>query len=796
MPKLSLRNNSIRISLIILLSFILDDFFINKIIDPPAWDQGYHLSNVFKMYNILDDYNLKILDKFNELLKVTESYRGPLTYFLSAIFIKFSENTYHNAYLSNQIFSVVCILSIFNLGKVYKKPSVGLWGAIIFTFSSLIINQRSDYLIDLSLTSFCTLNLLFFTKWYLDDQALSKFSILSGFTLGLIFLTKPTGIVFFIFPLILIIFKLIKKKNNFNKKVCEIIAFISFFILTIFPWFSKNWLTIITSTINAWNWGVNYQDGLEAYSVESWIYYLKNFPSLFGVMNFSIFSVIFILEKIIQRNIFTFDFKQINKTNLFLLSYAFNCYLITALMSSKDIRFILPVYPLVCLYFSKFILSKEYKIFSIKSKKIILLISISISLFFSENGIIYNSFKIKDFNKWPHNQIILEIKKENPNLISTLAIIPDTKEINTFNLEAEASRQGENVMVRQVISNKKTYKDDLKYFDWFLVKTGDQGIMFNEAKSLLNQYLIANPTFIIHKEWDLNDHGKLILYRRKILNTYLTRNNCTNDISNLDIKNIKNGINLSLFGKGKLLKSANLLIDFFGDEFKESINISLANDFFNKSFDTNECFNISQNISFSFPKEFEKKLLTKARLLDQDGNIKKLIVNQNNFNLTEKFDKQNYIQMENRISKVEDLGMYLKNGEFKSLFDLVGIMNQSDPKQIYLKNAERIYMQRYNDEKNLDNLYSILICQILQKKVNEAQNTINLILQSDNKNGNAHLAKSIISIYLFNKKEARIAIENAKLLEKSKESNEIIKTIEGITLFLEMKFIDSYKTFI
>ena len=86
----------------------------------------------------------------------------------------------------------------------------------------------------------------------------------------------------------------------------------------------------------------------------------------------------------------------------------------------------------------------------------------------------------------------------------------------------------------------------------------------------------------------------------------MTRNNCTNDISNLDIKNIKNGINLSLFGKGKLLKSANLLIDFFGDEFKESINISLANDFFNKSFDTNECFNISQNISFSFPKEFEK----------------------------------------------------------------------------------------------------------------------------------------------------------------------------------------------
>ena len=72
-----------------------------------------------------------------------------------------------------------------------------------------------------------------------------------------------------------------------------------------------------------------------------------------------------------------------------------------------------------------------------------------------------------------------EIKKESINLISTLAILPDTKEINTFNLEAEASRQGEYVAVRQVISNEETYKDDLEFFDWFLLKSGYQGVMSN-----------------------------------------------------------------------------------------------------------------------------------------------------------------------------------------------------------------------------------------------------------------------------------------------------------------------------
>ena len=138
-----------------------------------------------------------------------------------------------------------------------------LRAALIFTFSSLILNHRSDYLIDLSLTSFSTLGFLFFTKWYLDIKKFSFYSALSGAALGLIFLTRPTGITIFFLPFVFIILKLIKRKSSLSYSLKEFIFFIIFFILIIFPWFSRNWLTIITSTINAWNWGENYQDGLE-----------------------------------------------------------------------------------------------------------------------------------------------------------------------------------------------------------------------------------------------------------------------------------------------------------------------------------------------------------------------------------------------------------------------------------------------------------------------------------------------------------------------------------------------------
>ena len=121
------KNSNFQISIIIFLSIFIDNLFISAIDHPPAWDQGYHLSNVFKMYNILDYEGTNILNKFNLLIDVTDSYRGPLTYFLSAIFLKLFNNTYHYAYLSNQVFSIICILSIFNLGKLLKNKTTGIW---------------------------------------------------------------------------------------------------------------------------------------------------------------------------------------------------------------------------------------------------------------------------------------------------------------------------------------------------------------------------------------------------------------------------------------------------------------------------------------------------------------------------------------------------------------------------------------------------------------------------------------------------------------------------------------------
>ena len=790
----SLKNNNIKIFIIIFISLIIDNLFIfYKINSPPSWDQGYHLSNLFKMYNILDAQGIYFSDKFDQLLNVTDSYRGPLTYVISALFIKFFNNSYQYAYLSNQIFNIISIISIYNLGKLLKSESTGIWASIIFTFSSLIINQRSDYLIDLSLTSFSTLGFLFFTRWYLDKKTFSSYSYLAGISLGLVFLTRPTGIIIFTFPFILIILKLIKRKYCFTDSLKELIFFFTAFILIIWPWFSKNWLTIITSIINAWNWGINYQEGLETNSLESWIFYFKKIPLMFGPINFSILSIIILIEKVFQNNLSKFKFKTIKKVNLYFIFYLLNCYLIISLMSSKDIRFVMPIFPILCIYLALFLDPKDFKFFKSSSKNLIIIISITISLLFTKNGLLSKHFSGYLNYNWPHDEIVKEIRKTNKYLISTLAVIPDTKEINTFNLEAEASKQGEYVAVRQVVSNKETYKYDLEYFDWFLLKTGDQGVMTSDSKNLLSKYLLNSSSFMIQKEWYLPDKSKLMLLKRKSLNTYLLKKDCKYNNSNLNIKKIPEGINLNLIWRGTFLKSSSILIDFIGEGFKTSTNISLANNSFNRNFDESSCFYLSQDIPITFNNKNPQELLIKARLLDKNNETKLLNLVENKLIIKGNSDNKNYIKMANKISKVELLGDFLSKGEFKKLFNLVGIINQSDPKQIYLKDAENIFSQRYRENKNLKDLYNILICQILQRHVANSEKTINQILDFDYSNGNAQLAKAIINIYLFDKKDARIAINKAEIYKKSRESDEIIKIIEGLTNLLELDFKNAYR---
>ena len=146
---LKINKTNLLLFLIIISSFLIDKIYLLNISYLPAWDQGYHLTNLFKTYNILENFSINNQEWWQSFWSISETYRGPLTYIFSSIFLKFFGKTYESSILSNNIFSIITILCIFNLCRDLGNKKAGLWGAFIFAFNPYIFDQRVDYLIDI-----------------------------------------------------------------------------------------------------------------------------------------------------------------------------------------------------------------------------------------------------------------------------------------------------------------------------------------------------------------------------------------------------------------------------------------------------------------------------------------------------------------------------------------------------------------------------------------------------------------------------------------------------------------------
>ena len=137
MYKKLIKSYQTKLILLIFISIAFDYFFLIDLSQPPAWDQGYHLSNMFKMHNIISDNNTSFLNKYDSLLNITNSYRGPLTYLISSLATQFTNNSYLGAFLSNHIFNIISIYSIFILGETLKDKRTGIWASIFFSLHQL-----------------------------------------------------------------------------------------------------------------------------------------------------------------------------------------------------------------------------------------------------------------------------------------------------------------------------------------------------------------------------------------------------------------------------------------------------------------------------------------------------------------------------------------------------------------------------------------------------------------------------------------------------------------------------------
>lgn len=200
----------------------------------PCWDTAAHKLNSVYVYELLQHPHLRHLDWYRNIFAVSQLY-PPLFYIVSACFKFVFGQLANTELISNMVFAAILFSSLFFIAQVTFKNKLAAFIAsvLVFLYPAIFWSAHSA-LLDFASVSVVALGLACFLWWSQEPQ-MSR-SLALGLVLGLAVLTKNNTPIFFFGPILLDFILALKKHDDHYARIKQlfIVAAISF--LVILPW--------------------------------------------------------------------------------------------------------------------------------------------------------------------------------------------------------------------------------------------------------------------------------------------------------------------------------------------------------------------------------------------------------------------------------------------------------------------------------------------------------------------------------------------------------------------------------
>ncbi|MEA5444019.1 hypothetical protein [Cyanobium gracile] len=793
-----------------LAGLLLDVLWLQRHGQPPAWDQGEHLSRALGVWQVLGEAAPFDPLWWHRLWAETPTYRGPFTYLVTAPVFSLLGPGYGSAILSNSLFQALLLGSLYGLGRLAHSRAAGLWAAFLCGVAPALLNQRSDYLIDFSLTAVLTA-----TWWLLTVRVLARphrpwlWSLGGGLGLGAVVLTRPTGLVMLWLPLLALAWMALLAPIQPGRparlsRLAQLLLAAAAATVVAWPWWSQNWLTILSTVNKARQWGVLYQDGLEANTLAGWLFYPRLLPTMAGA---ALVAVVVAGGGLSLRRRHGAPATALPWRRLtWWLSFPLGALLLATLMSTKDFRFVLPLVPQLCLGLG-ILLGSATGRWTTGWRLAVVGIGIWGALA-SQFALAANPTGFPPRPPiagppWPLEAIVATIRQRSPHQLSTLAVLPDSQGLNAFNLDAEGRRQDFRVAARQTVAPVDQLGGDLAGFDWFLLKGGDQGVMSDERQAALDGMVRRSPAFQAAGRWPLPDGSSAELFERRQLSLEVTPVACGPDPSlQLDLSveppaPLRPGSEAVLVsrlrGPAAQLRDGLLLLDWR----QETAGGGLPSWRHDRGIGqgmlragSSACLEVRERLALVVPAGLpDGTYQLRARALDRQE--QPLALRSSPLPLAVAADGAGGGRgaPPNRIDQLVALGRLLRRGELDRLFQQVGQINQRDPQQIYLAQAERLLRARLQAPppdtggSDLEDLYGLALAQALQRHADGAVDTLQRIVSLEPTNPHALMALGFVQLYRFHPGQAQVALDAAARLDPG---NRTLRTLRAVASGLRL----------
>ncbi|HEY9800133.1 MAG TPA: hypothetical protein V6D25_07225 [Leptolyngbyaceae cyanobacterium] len=798
-------DHKIKRDYIILLVFfaatlVIDGIWFSLDESIPAYDQSAHLTTALQHYRIFQNVNLFSGDWWLSLWQLTPSYRAPFVYICTVPFLLFTKS-YHQASLVNSLYTAIIIFSIYHLGiYLFNNRKISLTASLFCLLFPLLGVTRTDYLLDYGLAAIVTLTFTILTIW--KDRYSGFFSwiltLALGVGIGLVMLAKPTGFIFILVPSVVTLIGFVIRRKYFKLIQSGLSLTLAWLVCGF--WYSLNWLTIITSALNANQVGKREGDP-PATTIAGWLAYPQMIPESVG------FPILFVSIGICLIYLFKKKFAIKDRWNdsglNWLVIFLVSSYIICSLGTNKDSRFILPFFPIFSLVLTYCFNLIDNKLFdqvrvTTIGLSVLVLINSIFPLPISQAWVTIKRFPNDEGKRYPLTQLIEKITQTDPYLRSTLGVVPvSTPQVNQFTLDYFGTLADFRVYSRKLTTKLSEVEQDLENFPWYVTRdnepdeAGERGETKRKFKSLIE----SSADLKLQGEWQLPSGDKLRLYHR--INPAVVVEKLANNLSPVTIKQVitsnqfvsdkNNPITYQLTGSWDELQNGLLLLKWQNQQssFYHDHAIALGNLYCGLKCHPQEAFQVTENLSIFIPKIPSGKYQLSALYLNRNNgkvtplNVPNITVDLSNQGTVEKAPALDL------VSRMSQLAVELRNGKLDNIFEQVANFNQYDPTQDYLKQIELAANYRLQQEpNNLNWRYTLVLSQLLQRQVDELIKNLTELTKYDSENPYVWMYLAFVYLYDFQPRQAEPKLAIAEKIQPDIPELKTLKTVTNIMKFL------------
>lgn len=785
----------------------------------PAWDQSNHLTLSLKYLNALQHPQFFDGYWWRSFWMLSTKY-PPLTYILTEPFQAIFGTGNEKALLVNFLYSAILLVSVYGIGKTLFSSQVGLWGAGLCVLFPRLYEVRLNYLIDtplmtLTVAAFCCL-----TIWRSQKMRSQQWfwAILFGIALGLALMTKQSVMFFLFVPLLWL-----GISHLWQRKWERIAQLITSFLVSVLIWgfwYRTNWIYLFSTAQNSNAIPATLEGDPALNTIAAWTYYWLDLPKAVSWV-LLIVPIVGLLLHLLGRFPGELDNKKAAKGITWLALYFISAYLICSAIFNKDNRYIMPYLPILAVFLGYCLTLWRGKWQSIRWLTAAVAILVMGSKLFPIPGMGGMAQALSPGNltypylgaEVPNAEVIEEIIQTTPYLRATLGVIPSTPSINHDTLNYFGALRNRQVYARELGSTTEQVTQDGRSLDWLLTKTGDNG-MAKEAQLVLAENLEKDPAFRLQKSWQLPDNTVLKLYHRQLPTVTVQPLSETRQKVHLERiitppevpPNVAIPVIYEWSGSGNELESGLVLLTWHQKESDRSNSFWLhdrAIAMGNLSLGSSQAaFRVTEVTAMLPDADIVSGTytLTATYLNRKTGETYPIAVSSISFKIDPQVPPVTSPILD-FVTQLRRLALNLPKGieGLDPVFEQVARLNQYDPTQDYLKQAEltlnyRLTHQVENllpmGDKKLDWTYGLVLARVLQEDPDGAIAALKSLVQLDPNNAFAHAYLAFVYLYDWQPKAAQQALQPALALQPNVPE---IQVLNGIAALMQGDLIKAWK---